>query len=67
MKRVEINRRSSKDEVITKKGREMIARLEEKRWAIMNGSKGEKSELRTYVEGMRASVINYVMANETAE
>lgn len=62
----EINRRRSRDKVINKEGREMLARIEEKGWAIMNGSKGEESELWTYVGGKGASVIDYVVANERA-
>lgn len=63
----EINRRRSRDKVINKEGREMLARIEEEGWAIMNGSKEEESELWTYVGGKGEPVIDYIVANERAD
>ncbi|CAL1672496.1 unnamed protein product [Lasius platythorax] len=45
----------------------MLTRMEEKGWSIMNRSKGDESELWTYVGGKGTSVIDYVVANEMEE
>lgn len=57
--------RKSKDEVINKEGRILIQRIEERRWMIINGSKGE-AENWTYVGGNGVSTINYMLTNEKA-
>lgn len=45
----------------------MPARIEERGWAIMNGSNGEESEEWTYVGGKGESLIDYVVVNGRAE
>lgn len=57
-------RRRSKDKVINREGRELLVRLEDRRWAILNGSIGDEGD--TYVRENGASIIEYVVVNEKA-
>lgn len=55
--------RRSRDEIINKKEKILIERIEEKGWMIINGSKGEEGDW-TYIGGNSFSIIDYAITNE---
>ncbi|XP_018374444.1 PREDICTED: uncharacterized protein LOC108768497 [Trachymyrmex cornetzi] len=59
--------RRSIDKIINREGRRLISKIEERGWAIMNGSYGEEGGW-TYIGERGSSVIDYVIGNdETSE
>lgn len=62
----EREKRNSKDSAINEEGEKMLKLVEERGWHILNGNvKGDKTEEFTYVEKQGATVIDYVMTNNT--
>lgn len=57
--------RRSKDKVINKEGREMINKIGERGWIILNESYEKEGEW-TYIGEIGTSVIDYVVTNEKA-
>lgn len=58
-------KRKSKDQVINKEGRKLLACLGEGGWSILNGCvKGDEEEEYTYVSEKGCTVIDYVLGNE---
>lgn len=61
----EIRQRRSRDKIVGREGREFLEKIENKGWAILNGSTaGDEDGEYTFVGGMGNSVIDFAIVNE---